>query len=53
MLARQVAQASRSEPSLSFIVTEVDGLRQINAHFGSLVGDELLADVAKLWKSTF
>ncbi|HYL15168.1 MAG TPA: GGDEF domain-containing protein [Terriglobales bacterium] len=53
MVAREVARANRSGSSLTFILIVIDGSRQINTRFGTITGDELLVDVAKLLKNTF
>jgi diguanylate cyclase (GGDEF)-like protein len=53
MIAREVARPNRSGGSLTFILIDIDGFRQINARFGNVTGDKLLVDAAKLLKNTF
>ena len=45
-LARMLAQAARSQGSLSAVVLDLDGFKQINDRFGHERGDHVLAAVA-------
>jgi diguanylate cyclase (GGDEF)-like protein len=50
---RELAQAIRSETTLSLIITDLDHFKQVNDRHGHLVGDEVLRETARRLSSIF
>jgi diguanylate cyclase (GGDEF)-like protein len=53
MIPREVARANRLGSQLTFMTFDLTGFREINSKFGSLEGNLLLRDFAKMLKATF
>jgi len=52
-IPREVARANRLGAGLTFFTLDIDKFRSINTKFGSLEGDMLLTDFAKMLKLVF
>ncbi len=50
---QQLKIAHRTQSNCCIIMTDLDGLKQINDSFGHEVGDRVIADAAQLLKQTF
>jgi diguanylate cyclase (GGDEF)-like protein len=48
-LIRAIAHAERTQETLSVVVCDVDGLKELNDRKGHAAGDELLRQVAQRW----
>src|SRR2546428_13684305 len=53
LIPREVARANRLGSNLTLMCIDLSGFRQINSKFGSLEGDAVLAEFAKILKSVF
>lgn len=53
LIPREVARSNRLGSSLSFMMIDINGFRNINSKFGNLEGDALLAEFARMLKSIF
>ena len=53
LIPTEVARSNRLGGDLSFLTIEVNGISAINAKFGTLEGDLLLVEVAKILKTVF
>src|SRR3989442_13649552 len=52
MATRYIGQARRSHKPLTFLLVDVDRLKQVNRRFGHLTGDLLLAEIAAVLKTS-
>jgi diguanylate cyclase (GGDEF)-like protein len=52
MARRFISHAKRQKEPLSFLMTDVDGFKQVNTRFGHLTGDFLIAEVASILKGS-
>ena len=53
LIPREVARANRLGSNLTLMSIDLSGFRQINSKFGSLEGDAVLAEFARILKSVF
>jgi diguanylate cyclase (GGDEF)-like protein len=53
LIPREVARANRLASDLMFMTIDIDGFRAINAKFGNLEGNQLLADFSRILKNIF
>ncbi len=53
LVPREVARVNRLGGNLTFIAIDLNGFRAINSKFGSLEGDVVLVEFAKMLKTTF
>lgn len=53
LIPREVARANRLGSSLTVMALDLSGFRAINARFGTLEGDHVLMEFAKLLKTNF
>src|SRR6266550_4342166 len=53
LIPREVARANRLGSNLTLMSIDLSGFRQINSKFGSMEGDAVLAEFARILKSVF
>jgi len=53
VLVKEASRANRTGADLSLLMIDVDNFREVNSRFGHQHGDLILAEIAKLLKSTF
>lgn len=53
LIPREVARANRLGGNLTFMTIDLNGFRAINSKFGTIEGDTLLFEFAKILKTTF
>src|SRR4051794_31975936 len=53
LIPREVARANRLGSNLSFMTIDINNFRAINEKFGTLEGDAVLAEFAKILKTVF
>ena len=53
LLDREVARAHRESSELSVIFVDLDHFKDLNDGFGHIVGDQILADFARILESSF
>lgn len=51
-LKKKMEEAEQTGSSLAVILMDIDNFKQVNDHYGHIVGDRVLSTVAKLMKST-
>jgi diguanylate cyclase (GGDEF)-like protein len=53
LISHQVARANRTGSSLTFLIMDINGFRELNAKLGSMEGNRVLTDFAKMLKNIF
>ncbi|MBV9624105.1 MAG: diguanylate cyclase [Acidobacteria bacterium] len=53
LIAHQLSRANRSGDPLTFLVLDLDNFRELNARLGSMEGNRVLIEFAKLLKNVF
>jgi diguanylate cyclase (GGDEF)-like protein len=53
LISHQVARANRHGGPLTFLIMDINGFRELNAKLGSMEGNRVLTDFAKMLKKVF
>src|SRR6202049_2349332 len=53
LISHQVARANRNGGPLTFLIMDINGFRELNAKLGSMEGNRVLTDFAKMLKKVF
>jgi diguanylate cyclase (GGDEF)-like protein len=53
LISHQVARANRNGSQLTFLIMDINGFRELNAKLGSMEGNRVLTDFARMLKNIF
>lgn len=53
LISHQVARANRTASSLTFLIMDINGFRELNTKLGSMEGNRVLTDFSKMLKNVF
>jgi diguanylate cyclase (GGDEF)-like protein len=53
LISHQVARANRQASPLTFLIMDISGFRELNSKLGSMEGNRVLTDFAKMLKNIF
>jgi diguanylate cyclase (GGDEF)-like protein len=53
LISHQVARANRNGSQLTFLIMDINGFRELNAKLGSMEGNRVLTDFARMLKKVF
>jgi diguanylate cyclase (GGDEF)-like protein len=53
LISHQVARANRNGGPLTFLIMDINGFRELNAKLGSMEGNRVLTDFARMLKKVF